>query len=81
MGGSACEAAPFLVNDLEPAARSLRSDGVSVRTLLETAGATAVGMTGSGSAYFALTDTEAEARRLVGAARAGGAEAVAAALG
>lgn len=81
MGGSACEAAPFLINDLEPAARSLRSDGVSVRTLLETAGATAVGMTGSGSAYFALTDTEAEARRLVGAARAGGAEAVAAALG
>jgi 4-diphosphocytidyl-2-C-methyl-D-erythritol kinase len=81
MGGSAREAAPFLVNDLEPAARSLRSDGVSVRTLLEDAGAAAVGMTGSGSAYFALTDTEAEARSLVGAARAGGAEAVAAALG
>jgi 4-diphosphocytidyl-2-C-methyl-D-erythritol kinase len=80
MEGPACEAAPFLVNDLEPAARSLRSDGLSVRTLLERAGAAAVGMTGSGSAYFALTDTLAEARRLVDAARAGGAEAVAAAL-
>jgi 4-diphosphocytidyl-2-C-methyl-D-erythritol kinase len=79
--GPAREAAPFLVNDLEPAARSLRSEGVSVRTLLEKAGAVAVGMTGSGSAYFAMTDTEAEARRLVGVARAGGAEAVVAALG
>jgi 4-diphosphocytidyl-2-C-methyl-D-erythritol kinase len=81
LGGPAREAAPSLVNDLEPAARSLRSDGVSVRALLEKAGAAAVGMTGSGSAYFALTDTEAEARRLVGAARAGGVEAVAVALG
>ena len=79
--GPAREAAPFLVNDLEPAAGSLRSDGLSVRTLLERAGAAAVGMTGSGSAYFALTDTEIEARRLVDAARAGGAEAVAAVLG
>ena len=80
MGGPAHEAAPFLVNDLEPAARSLRSGGLSVRTLLERAGATAIGMTGSGSAYFALTDTEIEARRLVDAARAGGAEAVAVVL-
>jgi len=81
MGGPAREAASFLVNDLEPAARSLRPEGLSVRTLLERAGAAAVGMTGSGSAYFALTDTEIEARRLVDAARAGGAEAVAAAVG
>jgi 4-diphosphocytidyl-2-C-methyl-D-erythritol kinase len=81
MGGPARGAAPFLVNDLEPAARGLRSDGVSVRTLLENAGAAAVGMTGSGSAYFALADTEEEAQRLVGAARVGGVEAVAAALG
>jgi 4-diphosphocytidyl-2-C-methyl-D-erythritol kinase len=80
LGGPARGAAPFLVNDLEPPARSLRSGGLSVRTLLEKAGATAVGMTGSGSAYFALTDTETEARRLVGAARAGGAEAAAAAF-
>lgn len=80
LGGPAREAAPFLVNDLEPAAQSLRPGGLRVRALLEKAGATAVGMTGSGSAYFALTDTDIEARRLVGAARAGGADAVAAAL-
>ena len=80
LGGPAREAAPFLVNDLEPAARSLRPEAVSVRALLEKAGATAIGMTGSGSAYFALTDTQAEARRLADAARAGGAEAVAAAF-
>jgi len=81
LGGPAREAAPFLVNDLEPAAQSLRSGGPGVRALLEAAGATAVGMTGSGSAYFALTDTETEARRLADAARAGGAEAAAALVG
>lgn len=75
MDGPAAGARPFLVNDLEAAARSLRSDGPEVRGLLERAGAPAVGMTGSGSAYFALTDTEAEARRLAEAVRAGGAEA------
>jgi len=73
--GPADGARPFLVNDLEAAARSIRSDGPAVRGLLERAGAPAVGMTGSGSAYFALADTEAEARRLAEAARAGGAEA------
>jgi 4-diphosphocytidyl-2-C-methyl-D-erythritol kinase len=73
--GPAAGARPFLVNDLEAAARSLRSDGPDVRGLLERAGAPAVGMTGSGSAYFALADTEAEAQRLAEAVRAGGAEA------
>jgi len=73
--GLAAEAAAFLVNDLEAAERSIRSDGPAVRGLLERAGAPAVGMTGSGSAYFALADTEAEARRLAEAVRAGGAEA------
>jgi len=75
MDGPAAGARPFLVNDLEAAARSIRSDGPEVRGLLERAGAPAVGMTGSGSAYFALADTEAEARRLAEAVRAGGAEA------
>jgi 4-diphosphocytidyl-2C-methyl-D-erythritol kinase len=49
-----------------------------VRALLERAGAAAVGMTGSGSAYFALADTEAEARSLADAVRCAGAHAVAA---
>jgi 4-diphosphocytidyl-2-C-methyl-D-erythritol kinase len=71
--GPACEAGPWLVNDLEAAARGLRTQSPDVRALLEEAGAPAVGMTGSGSAYFAPADTEAEARRLAEAARAGGA--------
>lgn len=40
------------------------------------AGAAAFGMTGSGSAYFALADAEAEAQAMVTAARAVGCEAV-----
>lgn len=76
LGGAAREAAPFLVNDLEPAARRLRPEGPQVRAILESAGAPAVGMTGSGSAYFALTDTEVDARHLAEAVRARGAEAV-----
>ena len=76
--GPARRAAAFLVNDLEPAARTLRPGAPGVRALLERAGAAAVGMTGSGSAYFALVDTEAEARSLADAVRTAGAHAVAA---
>ena len=76
--GPARRAAAFLVNDLEPAARTLRPRAPGVRALLERAGAAAVGMTGSGSAYFALADTEAEARSLADAVRSAGAHAVAA---
>ncbi|MBE3098718.1 MAG: 4-(cytidine 5'-diphospho)-2-C-methyl-D-erythritol kinase [Planctomycetes bacterium] len=76
--GPARRAAAFLVNDLEPAARTLRPGAPGVRALLERAGAAAVGMTGSGSAYFALADTEAEARSLADAVRSAGAHAVAA---
>jgi 4-diphosphocytidyl-2-C-methyl-D-erythritol kinase len=73
---SAGRAAPFLFNDLEPAARSVRYNGRDIRKLFAEAGAEALGMTGSGSAYFALADTEAEARRWAAAARAAGSEAV-----
>jgi 4-diphosphocytidyl-2-C-methyl-D-erythritol kinase len=79
--GPARRAAAFLVNDLEAAARTLRAPPglrAGVRALLERAGAAAVGMTGSGSAYFALADTEAEARSLADAVRSAGAHAVAA---
>ncbi len=75
LDGPVRAAGPCLVNDLEPAARSVRTDGPDLRAIFERAGAPAVGMTGSGSAYFALADTEAEARRLAEAARAGGARA------
>jgi 4-diphosphocytidyl-2C-methyl-D-erythritol kinase len=61
-----------LFNDLEPAARSLGYNGVDVRRVFREAGATAFGMSGSGSAYFALADTEAEARAWVAAARDAG---------
>jgi len=73
LAGPAHEAKPFLVNDLEPAADSIRGARPSLRTVLEAAGAQAVGMTGSGSAYFAAADTETDAQRWAGAARAAGA--------
>lgn len=66
--GPAAGAAPFLVNDLERAAAGIRSDAMDLRRVLEEAGAAAVGMTGSGSAYFALADTREEARALAEAA-------------
>ena len=71
--GPAREAAPFLVNDLEAAADSRICGRFDVRECLERAGAAAVGLTGSGSAYFVVADTEAEANRLADAARAAGA--------
>jgi len=74
LAGPAHEARPFLVNDLEPAADSMRCGRFDVRGCLERAGAAAVGMTGSGSAYFAVADTQAEANRVADAARAAGAE-------
>jgi 4-diphosphocytidyl-2-C-methyl-D-erythritol kinase len=80
MDRPAAEVARFLVNDLEAPARSLRRKGPDVRMLLEKAGGRAVGMTGSGSAYFALADTEAQASLLANAVRAGSAEAVVAGM-
>jgi len=74
-GAAAREAREFLVNDLEPAAQAVRGGRMDVRAILEAAGASAVGMTGSGSAYFALADSQAEARRIAEAARAAGASA------
>ncbi|MBE3071284.1 MAG: 4-(cytidine 5'-diphospho)-2-C-methyl-D-erythritol kinase [Planctomycetes bacterium] len=75
LGGPSREARPYLVNDLERAAAVVRNGRLDLRGVLEQAGAPAVGMTGSGSAYFAAADTEGEARRLAEAARAAGAEA------
>ncbi len=74
LGGSAAEAVPLLVNDLEPAARKVQKSQVDFRRIFREAGARAVGMTGSGSAWFALADTAADARRWADAARTTGAE-------
>lgn len=74
MNGPARAAAPFLVNDLEAAADNVRSSRLDLRACLQEAGADAVAMTGSGSAYFAVADTEGEARQWADAARAAGAE-------
>jgi 4-diphosphocytidyl-2-C-methyl-D-erythritol kinase len=60
----------LLINDLEPAAGAVRRGRMDVRAILSAAGAQAVGMTGSGSAYFALADSETEARRVTEAVRA-----------
>jgi 4-diphosphocytidyl-2-C-methyl-D-erythritol kinase len=73
--GPASGAAALLVNDLEGAARRVRLDRMDLRAVFRQSGAAAVGMTGSGSAYFALADTEGQARRFGDAARAAGAEA------
>jgi len=72
LAGPSGGARPFLMNDLEAAADSIRGGRMDVRACLEGAGGVSVGMTGSGSAYFALADTGAEARRLAQAARAAG---------
>ncbi len=74
LDGPANAAAPFLVNDLEAAADNVKRNRLDLRTRLHEAGADAVGMTGSGSAYFAVADTEAEARQWADAARAAGAD-------
>jgi 4-diphosphocytidyl-2-C-methyl-D-erythritol kinase len=73
LNGPAHAAAPFLVNDLEAAADNVRSSRLDLRACLQEAGADAVAMTGSGSAYFAVADTEGEARQWADAARAAGA--------
>jgi len=73
--GPASGASALLVNDLEGAARRVRLDGMDLRAVFRKSGAASVGMTGSGSAYFALADTEGQARRFGDAARAAGAEA------
>jgi len=72
LAGPALDAASFLVNDLEWAADSIRDGRFDVRACLLEAGAEAVGMTGSGSAYFAVADTEAEARNWADAVEAAG---------
>jgi 4-diphosphocytidyl-2-C-methyl-D-erythritol kinase len=69
---SAAEAAECLVNDLEPAYCSLQAGGPDLRAVFRACGGCAVGMTGSGSAYFALADTESQAECLAGAACARG---------
>lgn len=74
LAGPARQARPFMLNDLERAADVVRDGRLSLRRVLEGAGAGAVGMTGSGSAYFAAADTEAEACLLAAAARAAAAE-------
>jgi len=74
LGGPVRDAASFLVNDLERAADNMRERRFDVRACLHDAGAQAVGMTGSGSAYFAVADTEAEAQRWADAAGVAGAE-------
>jgi len=74
LDGPAHLAGPFLVNDLEPAADNVKRSRFDLRTCLRRAGAEAVGMTGSGSAYFAIADSEADARRWADAARVAGAE-------
>ena len=74
LDGPVHAAAPFLVNDLEAAADNVKRSRLDLRTCLHEAGADAVGMTGSGSAYFAVADTGAEARQWADAARAAGAE-------
>jgi len=73
--GPASGAAALLVNDLEGAARRVRRHPMDLRAVFRESGAASVGMTGSGSAYFALADTEGQARRFGDAARAAGAEA------
>ncbi len=76
LGGPAAAAAPYLVNDLETAARTIRYDELDLGETFRRAGAEAVSMTGSGSAWFALAETPAEARRWADAAREAGADAV-----
>ncbi len=69
LAGPAEAAGRFLVNDLEKAAASVRLKNLDLRRVLERSGARAVGMTGSGSAYFALAETETQARAWADAAR------------
>lgn len=75
LDGAARLAKPFLINDLEQAADNVKRSRLDLRACLQEAGAESVGMTGSGSAYFAVADNEVEARRWADAARAAGADA------
>jgi 4-diphosphocytidyl-2-C-methyl-D-erythritol kinase len=61
-GASPLEYADLLVNDLEPAARSLRPDVGEALDALRAAGAPHVLLTGSGPTSFGLFPTLAEAR-------------------
>jgi 4-diphosphocytidyl-2-C-methyl-D-erythritol kinase len=62
-GASPLALGELLVNDLEPAARSLRPDIGAVMDALRGAGAPAVRLTGSGPTVFGLFDGVAEAER------------------
>ena len=76
LAGPAALAAPLLVNDLERAAWTVRCSIKGLRRVFAEAGAAAVGMTGSGSACFALADTPNEAHRWARAAQAAKCQAV-----
>jgi len=58
-----------LRNDLEPGVVSCCPDVSTVRRTLETAGASAVQMSGSGSTVFGLAETREDAETLAGAVR------------
>ena len=58
---------PTVANDLEEAAVGLCSDLRALRSALETAGSSAVAMTGSGSAFFGIFTAEAGARKAAAA--------------
>jgi 4-diphosphocytidyl-2-C-methyl-D-erythritol kinase len=67
---------PGVANDLEDAALSLRPDLRRLREALEAPDVTAVSMTGSGSAFFALCTGREAARKGAGRARRAGYSAV-----
>ena len=60
------ELLPLLVNDLEPAAFSLRAGLDELRCGAERLAGRAVRMSGSGSSLFTLFDEEPEAREAAG---------------
>jgi len=63
---------PYVANDLEEAAIRLRPSLKGLRTTLETAGARAVAMTGSGAAFFGLFEDPAAAETAAGRTREAG---------
>lgn len=63
---------PCVANDLEEAAIRLRPSLKGLRTTLETSGARAVAMTGSGAAFFGLFEEAGPAEAAAGRAREAG---------
>jgi 4-diphosphocytidyl-2-C-methyl-D-erythritol kinase len=70
-GGSPLDYPENLVNDLQPAAISLRPEIEAALTALEEAGAAHAMVTGSGPTAFGLYPTEADARAAAGELRKG----------